>query len=118
MLVLEGIELFVDVSGLAGHKANQLRIVTTQTLITTHKGDAITSLYQWLYLVRAEAPCRASKWKVMAPISMRNLVLFLVVNSVFRWEAIRNRWTSIMDLLSFVAVSLLKANWILSLTLS
>ena len=28
MLVLEGSERFVDVSGLAGHRENQLRIVT------------------------------------------------------------------------------------------
>jgi hypothetical protein len=37
---------FVDVSGLAGHKVNQLRIVTAQALVTTHKGDAIATFYQ------------------------------------------------------------------------
>jgi hypothetical protein len=38
MLVLKGSERFVDVIGLAGHKANRSRIVTAQALITTHKG--------------------------------------------------------------------------------
>jgi hypothetical protein len=46
MLVLEGSERFVDVSGLAGHKVNQLRIVTAQALITTHKGEAIATFHQ------------------------------------------------------------------------
>jgi hypothetical protein len=39
MLVLEGSQHFVDVVGLAGHKVNQLQIVTAQALVTTHKGD-------------------------------------------------------------------------------
>jgi hypothetical protein len=30
MMVLEGSERFVDISDLAGHKGNQLRIVTAQ----------------------------------------------------------------------------------------
>jgi hypothetical protein len=46
MLVLEGSERFVDVSGLAGHKVSQLRIVTAQALVTTHKGDAIATFHQ------------------------------------------------------------------------
>jgi hypothetical protein len=41
MLVLEGSESFMDVSGLGGHCKNQLRIVTAQTLISTHKGYSI-----------------------------------------------------------------------------
>jgi hypothetical protein len=48
MLVLEGSESYVDVSGLAGHKDNQLRVVASQALITTHKGDAITTFIRWL----------------------------------------------------------------------
>jgi hypothetical protein len=46
MLVLEGNERYVDVSGLAGHKVNQLRVVTARALITTHKGDAIATFRQ------------------------------------------------------------------------
>jgi hypothetical protein len=47
MLVLEGSERFVDVSGLAGHKVNQLCIVTAQALITTHSiDDAIATFHQ------------------------------------------------------------------------
>jgi hypothetical protein len=41
MLVFEGIDHFVDVSGLGGHCENQLRIVTSQALIETHKGNVI-----------------------------------------------------------------------------
>ena len=37
---------FVDVSGLAGHQVNQLRIVTGRALIKTHKGDAIAVFHQ------------------------------------------------------------------------
>jgi hypothetical protein len=39
--VLEISERFVDVSGLSGHTVSQLRIVTAQELVSTHKGDAI-----------------------------------------------------------------------------
>jgi hypothetical protein len=46
MMVLEGRERFVDVSGLIGHRINQLRIVTAQALITMHEGDAITIFHQ------------------------------------------------------------------------
>jgi hypothetical protein len=37
MLVVEGSERFVDVSGLAGHTVNQLCIVTAQSLATTQR---------------------------------------------------------------------------------
>ena len=50
MIVLEGNERFVDVSGLDGHKVSQLRIVTAQTLIQTHKGDAIATFHQMALL--------------------------------------------------------------------
>jgi len=50
MLVLEGSERFVDVYGIAGHKVNQLRIVTAQALVTTHKGDAIATFHQMALL--------------------------------------------------------------------
>jgi hypothetical protein len=52
MIVLEGNERFVDVSGLDGHKVSQLRIVTAQTLIQTHKGDAIATFHQMALLAR------------------------------------------------------------------
>jgi hypothetical protein len=46
MLVLKGRKRFVDVVGLAGHKVSQLRIVTAQALVPTHKGDAIATFHQ------------------------------------------------------------------------
>ena len=55
MLVLEGSERFVDVSGLAGHKVNQLRIVTAQALIHTHKGDAIATFHQMALLGKGKS---------------------------------------------------------------
>jgi hypothetical protein len=45
-LVLEGIEHFVNNSGITGHKVNQLHIVNAYALVTTHKGDAITSFQE------------------------------------------------------------------------
>jgi hypothetical protein len=56
MMVLEGSECFVDVSGLAGYKFYQLRIVTAQALITTHKkGDAIATFYQTALLGKGKS---------------------------------------------------------------
>jgi hypothetical protein len=55
MLVLEGSERFVDVSGLAGHKDNQLRIVTAQALISTHTGDAIATFHQMALLGKGKS---------------------------------------------------------------
>jgi hypothetical protein len=55
MIVLEGSERFVDGSGLAGHKVNQLRIVTAQSLITTHKGDAIAIFHQMALLGKGKS---------------------------------------------------------------
>jgi hypothetical protein len=46
MYVLEGSERYVDVSCLGGHRKNQLRIVTAQALIETHKGDVIAVFHQ------------------------------------------------------------------------
>jgi hypothetical protein len=50
MLVVEGSEGFIDVSGIAGHTVKQLRIVTAQALATTHKGDAIATFHQMALL--------------------------------------------------------------------
>jgi hypothetical protein len=50
MLVLEGSERFVDVFGLAGHTVSQLRIITAQALITTHKGNIIATFHQMALL--------------------------------------------------------------------
>jgi hypothetical protein len=55
MLVLEGSERFVDVFGLAGHKVSQLRIVTAQALVCTHKGDAIATFHQMALLGKGKS---------------------------------------------------------------
>jgi hypothetical protein len=55
MKVLEGSERFVDVVGLAGHKVNELRIVTAQALVTTHKGDAIATFHQMALLGKGKS---------------------------------------------------------------
>jgi hypothetical protein len=59
MLAVEGSERFVDVSGLAGHTDNQLRIVTAQALVTTHKGDANATFHQMALLGKGKSilPC-------------------------------------------------------------
>jgi hypothetical protein len=43
---LKGSERFIDVSGLGGHRENQLCIVTAQALIETHKGNVIAVFHQ------------------------------------------------------------------------
>ena len=55
MNVIEGSERFVDVFGLAGHKVSQLRIVTAQALISTHKGDAIATFHQMAMLGKGKS---------------------------------------------------------------
>jgi hypothetical protein len=55
MKVLEGSECFVDVVGLAGHKVSQLRIVTAQALVTTHKGDVIATFHQMALLGKGKS---------------------------------------------------------------
>jgi hypothetical protein len=55
MVVLEGSERFVDVFGLAGHKVSQLRIVTAQALVTTHKGEAIATFHQMALLGKGKS---------------------------------------------------------------
>ena len=55
MLVLEGSERFVDVSGLGGHRENQLRIVTAQALIETHKGNVIAVFHQTALLGKGKS---------------------------------------------------------------
>jgi hypothetical protein len=55
MLVLEGSKHFVDVVGLAGHKVSQLRIVTPQALVSTHKGDAIATFHQMALLGKGKS---------------------------------------------------------------
>jgi hypothetical protein len=50
MIIVEGSERHVDVSGLDGHKVSQLCIVTSKALIQTHKGEAIATFYQMAYL--------------------------------------------------------------------
>jgi hypothetical protein len=55
MSILEGSERFVNVVGLAVHKVNQLQIVTAQTLISTHKGDAIATFHQMAMLGKGKS---------------------------------------------------------------
>jgi hypothetical protein len=55
MLVLEGSERFVDIFGLAGHKVSQLRTVTAQALIPTHKGNAIAKFHQMVLLGKVKS---------------------------------------------------------------
>jgi hypothetical protein len=55
MKLLEGLERFVDVVVLAGHKVSQLRIVTTQALVTTHKGDVIATFHQMALLGKGKS---------------------------------------------------------------
>jgi hypothetical protein len=55
MRVLEGRERFVDVTGLAGHTVSQLRIVTAQALVSTHKEDAIATFHQMALLGKGKS---------------------------------------------------------------
>jgi hypothetical protein len=48
--LLKVVNRFFDVSGLAGHKVSQLHIVTAQSLVSTHKGDAIATFHQMALL--------------------------------------------------------------------
>ena len=50
MVIVDGSQRHVDVSGLDGHKVSQLHIVTAQALIQTHKGNAIATFHQMAYL--------------------------------------------------------------------
>jgi hypothetical protein len=45
MHILEGSQRFVDFIGLAGHTVNQLQMVTSQALITTHQGEILCALF-------------------------------------------------------------------------
>jgi hypothetical protein len=55
MLVLEGSKRFVDVIGLEGHKGSQLRIVSAQALVSTHKGNAIATFHQMALLGKGKS---------------------------------------------------------------
>jgi hypothetical protein len=55
MLVLEGSERFVSVSGLAGYKVDQLRLVTARALIQTHKGPAVATFHQMAHLGKGKS---------------------------------------------------------------
>jgi hypothetical protein len=50
MHILEGSQRFVVVIGLAGHKVNQLQIVTSQALVSTHQDDVIATFHQMALL--------------------------------------------------------------------
>jgi threonine dehydrogenase-like Zn-dependent dehydrogenase len=53
--VLEGSERFLDVVGLAGHKASQLHVVTAHALVTIHKGDVIATFHQMALLGKGKS---------------------------------------------------------------
>jgi hypothetical protein len=55
MHIMEGSQRFVDVIGLAGHKVNQLQIVTSQALVTTHQGDDIATFHQMALLGKGKS---------------------------------------------------------------
>jgi hypothetical protein len=55
MLVLEGSERRVDVSGLGGHHENPLCIVTAQTRNFTHKRDVIAVFHQTTFLCKGKS---------------------------------------------------------------
>jgi hypothetical protein len=55
LLAWQGSERFVDVVGLAGHKVSQLRIVTAQALVSTHKGDASATFHQMALLGKGKS---------------------------------------------------------------
>jgi hypothetical protein len=104
MLVFEGSKGFVDVSGLAGHTVNQLRIVTAQALETNY------TQRQCNYLVKARLYCLAFKWKVMVPKLMIDPVHYLKVYNVFSLMDTNFRWISRMVYLIFVVGNQLKRN--------
>jgi hypothetical protein len=55
MRVFEGGERYVDVSGLGGHRENQLRIATAKALIETHKGNVIAVFHQIVLLGKGKS---------------------------------------------------------------
>jgi hypothetical protein len=55
MIVLEGSERFIDVSGLGGHREIQLRMVTEQAHIDTHKGSAIAIFHPTVLLGKGKS---------------------------------------------------------------
>jgi hypothetical protein len=70
MKALKGSELFVDVVGLAGHKVKKIPIVTAQSLICTHKGDAIATFHQWHFWGQARVSYPVFRWKLRTQILM------------------------------------------------
>jgi hypothetical protein len=108
MLVVEGSERFVDVSDLVGHKVNQLRIVTAQALVTTHKGDAIPTFHQMALLRKGKRILPYHQWKLMVPTLMINPVHNLEVNNIFFLMGTNSHWISRMVYLIFDARNQLK----------
>jgi hypothetical protein len=82
MIVLEGREPFVDAFALDGHKVSQLRIVTAQALVSTHKGDVIATFHQMALLGKGKIFFHAIRWKLMVVTSMISPYHCLVVNKV------------------------------------
>jgi hypothetical protein len=79
MLVLEGNEHFVDVSGLDRHKEKLFCIITSQALIQTHKG--FLCFTKWPTLERDTAYYLSSKWNTMVLRSTIDVANYQVVNN-------------------------------------
>ena len=99
MRVVEGSERFVDVSGLGGHRENQLRIVTAQALIETHKGNVIAVFHQIALLGKGKSILFCPQMNTMALRLMTNPYSYQVVNNALSWMDIRFLWHSAMVLL-------------------
>ena len=81
MSVLEGSERYVDVYGLAGHKVSQLRIVTAQALVSTHKGDVIATFHQMALLGKGKSILSCLQMEAFGADIMISHVHYLVVNN-------------------------------------
>jgi hypothetical protein len=62
MVVLKGIESFVQISGLVGHCENQLTIVAAQALHGTQKNLPLLCIIKLHYLNKVKASCHAYWW--------------------------------------------------------
>jgi hypothetical protein len=85
MRVLEGSERFTDVSGLVGHKISQLLIVTAQTLVPAHKGDAISTLHQMARLGKGKSTLSCIQMEAFGDDINDQTQLISVGNKLYWW---------------------------------
>jgi hypothetical protein len=81
--VLEGSERLVDVSGLAGHKSSQLRLVTAQASLSTHKGDAIATFHQMALFDNGKSLLLCIQMEALVLISMIDLNQYLFESNIY-----------------------------------